>query len=161
MRALIALLAATLLLSSPVQAAAFRTIQPIAGGGGPAGMMALPEPQPLDRALIEATVRRFAVAWNTPALERFIDPDFWDRGRLLDTLLADTPRDARLHLMAIGPSQTLRQWVKREDSGDYLLVSEISVVVETQIEYNHPTQGFKRIAGSNELIFEISLRMPR
>lgn len=162
MRTLIPLLAAALILTSPAQAAAFRAIQPIASGGlAPAGMTALPEAHPLDRALIEATVRRFVAAWNTPALEAFIDPGFWDRGRLLDSLLADAPRDARLRLVAIGPSQTLMQWVKREESGDYLLVSEVSVVVDTQIEYNHPSEGFKRIAGGNELIFEITLRVPR
>lgn len=159
---IVAFLLIGLLLADPAHAASFRGIQPIAGSGpAPAGMIALPAPQPLDRALIEGTVRRFVTAWNTPALETFIDPAFWDRTRLLDTLLRDAPRDARLRLMAIGPSQTLMQWVKREDSGDYLLVSEVSVVVDTQIEYNHPSEGLKRIAGGNELIFEITLRVPR
>lgn len=158
---LIALFAA-LLLAGPATAASFRSIQPIASAGpAPAGMIALPKPVPLERTLIEATARRFAEAWNTPAMEAFIDPTFWDRGRLLDNLLIRAPRDASLRLVAIGPSQTLVQWVKREESGDYLLVSEVSVVVDTQIEYNHPSEGFKRIAGGNELIFEITLRVPR
>ena len=116
----------------------------------PDGAQAVEKVTPIDRKLIEGTVRKLAAAWNTQDLEKLLGEDFYDKNRLSDNINTFIQRDGKLSILGIQGQQTLQQFEQ-----DGKLVSRVSVIVNTQIEFNHPTAGFQRFSGRTELVFKV------
>ncbi len=137
--------------SGEVYAREFRIINAIpAPARLPDGATAVGKVTPIDRKLIEGTVRQLAAAWNTQDLEKFLGDDFYDKNRLSDNINTFIQRDGKLSILGIQGQQTLQQFEQ-----DGKLVSRVSVIVNTQIEFNHPTAGFQRFPGRTELVFKV------
>ena len=110
--------------------------------------------QPVDRALVEQAVYALAEAWNGGNLDPLLGESFTDRQRLLDLLAELVPRDARLTVLGIEGVSTLEQRVAERPEGSVLL-STVSAVVRTQVEFTDPLAGYLRLEGRNELYFEV------
>jgi hypothetical protein len=112
---------------------------------------------PVDRETVERTMRAVAESWNTADMAKTLAASFQDKDRLTDSVNSYVPRDARLRLISVGSYRVLRQEVK-DDSQGALLVSRISVIARTQIEYNDPAAGFQTRQGEQEYVIKISQR---
>jgi hypothetical protein len=135
----------------------FRAINPIRAPRAPLPPLAervVPQ-KSVPREKVEEAVATIAAAWNTPTLARHLSKNFYDRDRLLDNLASQAPRDARLRVMGIQGMQVLDQYIVPKPAGPRTMVSQVSVTVRTQVEYNDAS-GFQRLDGTNELIIEIS-----
>lgn len=149
--ALILLTFCFLMTSGEATAREFRVINAIpAPARLPDGAQAVEKVTPIDRKLIEGTVRKLAAAWNTQDLAKFLGEDFYDKNRLSDNINTFIQRDGKLSILGIQGQQTLQQFEQ-----DGKLVSRVSVIVNTQIEFNHPTAGFQRFPGRTELVFKV------
>lgn len=149
--ALILLTFCFLMTSGEATAREFRVINAIpAPARLPDGAQAVEKVTPIDRKLIEGTVRKLAAAWNTQDLAKFLGEDFYDKNRLSDNISTFIQRDGKLSILGIQGQQTLQQFEQ-----DGKLVSRVSVIVNTQIEFNHPTAGFQRFPGRTELVFKV------
>jgi hypothetical protein len=115
--------------------------------------------RPVERDRVEAAVRQLAQAWNTPALPAYLAPNFYGKERLLDTLASSVPKDARLRVLSIQGVQTLAQYVQARDGGE-VMVSRVSVTARTQVEFNDPKAGLKRLDGTNEFILQVTEPAP-
>jgi hypothetical protein len=111
---------------------------------------------PVDPAIARQAVEQILEAWNTPALNYWLAPDFVGRDRLLAALSFDVPPTARLRILGIGGIQTLQQERARGT-----LVSLVAVTVNAQAEWEEPQQGLQRRQGSAEYIVRIERRVPR
>lgn len=120
----------------------------------PDGAEAVGQINPIPSKAIEATVRKLAASWNTQDLEKYLGDDFYDKNRLTDNINTFIQRDGKLRILGIQGQQTLQQYIQ-----DGKLVSRVSVVVSTQIEFNHPTAGFQRFPGRTELVFKVKQRL--
>lgn len=143
----------------PTIAQEFRAIAPIRAPrvALPAGAVRVSPPIPVPREVVEAAVERITASWNTPALEQHLSAGFYDRNRLLDTLNSSVPRDAKLRVLGIQAVQLLDQYrvPAGRDRPIDAIVSQVSVTVRTQVEFNEPSGTFRRLDGTNELIIEI------
>jgi hypothetical protein len=135
-----------------------RIERPGAEPEAPAGATRVEKPEPVPRKLIEDAVRELMGAWNTEKLERLLADSFFDRSRLLDAIVEDAPRDATIRILSIQNVQTLTQFTRPEGEGSTLVISTVSAVVRTQVEFNDPTSGFRRLEGTGEYLFEITMR---
>ena len=146
-----------LALAGPAVAQEFRAMQPIP----------TPPPQALAQGkttafqavepkLIDTAVRQLFEAWNTPRMRQLLGPDFYEATRLVDNLATELPRDAVLRVLGIEGFTTLAQ---TKESGSLarpeVLVSTVSVIVRSQLEFNDPEDGFQRRQGLNEFVFEV------
>ena len=144
-------------LAVAVTASEFRRIRRIAVPERvAAGQTTVAEPEAVPRALVKQAVERVVAAWNTQGLRKVLAPSFFDRSRLQDRMDTDVPRDATLRVLSIHGAQTLAQRVTENAQGRALRISTVSATVRTQIEFNDPRDGFRRIPGTNELILEIT-----
>lgn len=116
----------------------------------PEGAVAVAQIKPVDRRLIEDTVKTLAGSWNTQDIQKHLGKDFYDKQRLGDNIQSFIQRDGKLSILSMQGQQTLQQY---EENGQ--LVSRVSVVVNTQIEFTHPTAGFQRFPGRTELVFKV------
>lgn len=134
-----------------VQARTFRSIQPIARPSAvPDGAVAVDEMQPVPRHQVEQAVQAVARAWNSGELDPLLADSFVNKSRLLDTIAEVVPRDARLTILGIQAVSTLEQY-RQEDK----VVSRVSAVVRSQIEFNDPITGFQRLEGTGEWYFQV------
>ena len=159
MKWLILLLTSLLLsVTTPeTQARSFRSIEPIAQPGmAPAGASPVAAIQAVDRALVEQAVRDVARAWNSGELSELLADDFASKSRLEDTIAEVVPRDATLTVLGIQAVSTLDQY--RQADGK--IVSTVSAVVRSQIEYNAPEAGYQRREGTGEWYFRIEQTAP-
>jgi hypothetical protein len=139
-----------------------RRIQPIASPGqtGPAltdGGREVKKIIPIDRETVERTMRAVAESWNTADMAKTLAASFQDKDRLTDSVNSYVPRDARLSLVSVGSYRVLRQETKDDPQGP-LLLSRVSVIARTQIEYNDPVAGFQTRRGEQEYIIKITQR---
>ena len=125
----------------------------------PAGARLVAAPRPVSQARIEAAVAKIAAAWNTPDLGSELANTFLDKSRLLTNLSTSVPRDAKLRVLSVQGAQVLAQYLER-GSGGPELVSRVSVTVRTEVEYNDPQAGFRRLDGTNELVLRITEPAP-
>ncbi|OGT01098.1 MAG: hypothetical protein A3F73_12135 [Gallionellales bacterium RIFCSPLOWO2_12_FULL_59_22] len=117
----------------------------------PPGARAAASARPVSRAKVEAAVKQIASAWNTQQLEPLLAKNFYDKRRLMDSLGTIVPRDAKLRVLGIQGVQTLNQYVQAGARGEQL-VSRVSATLRTQVEFNDPSSGFRRLEGDNEVI---------
>ncbi len=149
-----------LLLALPLAVLAdeFRSFNPIptpAAAAAVPGALPVARPVPVDPRLVEAAVRKLLAAWNTPGFAEQLGVSFYDRARLLDAMDDKAPRDAVLRIIAIRGIHTVAQYRQPGEEGESL-VSIVTAVVETQIEYNDPATGLQRHPGVNELTFRVT-----
>lgn len=152
---LVCSMSAALLAGQPALAQEVRQFNriptPQAAPALPPGARALTVARPVSPRQVEEAVQRVATAWNTPLLGPLLAENFYDKQRLLDSLSVQVPRDAKLRVLGVQGIQTLGQYVQPGEHGEQL-VSRVSVTVRTQIEFNDPGSGLRRLEGDNELI---------
>lgn len=141
----------------PVVAQEFRAINPIQRPAANATQAALPSgavrvnpPLPVAGDKVEAAMQKIASAWSNRELDKVLSKNFYDRERLKDALQNKVPRDASLRIMGVQSHRVIDQFRNGPQ-----LVSKLSVVVRTQIEFNDAAQGFRRLDGTNEYVITI------
>lgn len=145
-----------------VSAQECRRIQPIASPAAAdtpivEGATKVKEIRAIDRQVVENTMRQIADSWNTPEMARKLAAGFYDRDRLMDSMNANAPVDAHLRFLSVGSYRVLRQEIRTEADGDRL-ISRVSVIAKSQIEYNDPVNGFQKRQGEQEYIIKITQR---
>ncbi len=144
-------LVACLCMTQPTQAREFRALNAISAPAQlPEGAVAVDNFQPVDARIVDKTVKQLVGSWNSKDIEKHLGKDFYDKARLQENIQSSIPRDAKLNLLSVQGQQTLQQYEQ-----DGVRVSRVSVIVNTQIEFNHPTAGFQRFPGRTELVFKI------
>jgi hypothetical protein len=121
----------------------------------PPGAERVAAPKPIDVGTVKANVEEFMSKWNAGDLGGMISDNFYEKSRFQDSMLSNVPRDARLQVEGMGGVQTLRQIVVDDPAGGRMRITTGSVTVKTQIEMNDPNQGFVKVPGTNEIIFEM------
>ncbi len=121
----------------------------------PPGTTRVASPQPLDPGGVRVNVEQFMSKWNDGDLGGMIAENFYEKSRFEDAMLTNVPRDARVKVQGIGGVQTMQQVVVDDPAGGRVRVTTGSAMVRTQIEFNDPKQGFVKVPGTNEVIFEI------
>ncbi len=121
----------------------------------PKGAKPLEKPEPVKSQTIKEVVKDTLKSWNRPDLAEKLGDAFYDKQRLLESISEKAPRDAKIRIMGIQNLQVLSQFAQRKEDGSSEIVSRVSAIVRTQIEYRDPQEGFQRIEGLNEYIFEI------
>jgi len=135
----------------------FRLFEPIpTPQKQPKGRTPVKEIQPVETEAVKQAVRDLVAAWNTPEIGDKLGGQFYDKERLLDSFAERVPRDADLRVLGIRNVQVMQQYMQSNPNGGAARTSIVSVAALTQIEFNHPTDGFQRIEGVNELIFEVT-----
>jgi hypothetical protein len=114
--------------------------------------------RPVALEVVEKAVNDLFAAWNEPHLEQYLHKELYDKSRLLDTIDSAVPRDATVRVLSIQGVETLQQYVQKKVRTS-VLVSRVSAVVRTQIEFNDPTDGLQRREGTAEYVFEIIERV--
>ena len=149
------------LCTSVVNASQLRTFNPIRGPAAVASNFAPTEdaeqvdnPQPVARQQVEEGMESLLENWNQGDTDALLDDEFYDRTRLSDSIQEDVPRDASLRLLGVQGSQVLEQY-RYEKDGNTMLSSVLSVTATTQMEFNDPETGFRRLNGQNEYIIRI------
>lgn len=95
--------------------------------------------------------------WNTPGMGDWLGNEFYNRQRLLNTMDQNIPRDASLRIKAIQGLRVFDQrFIAPSTQGQISRVSTVIANVQTQIEFNDPTQGFVRLDGNSEMTFSLS-----
>ena len=132
-----------------------RIATPTAAPIAPAGARAVASVHPVSAAKVEDAVKQIMAAWNTPRLTSMLADNFYDKSRLADVLTTNVPRDASLRIMAVQSHRLIDQFRNGPQ-----LVSKVSVVVRTQVEFNDAARGFRRLDGTNEYVITISEAAP-
>ena len=133
----------------------FRKINPIPRPGKGAGRSIAPsEYYPISRDQMKKKMKEIFSQWNNGDLSKYLADDFYDKTRLLDNMYEKVPRDARIRLLSVGETQIMDQREMSTSTGKRI-VSTVSVTATTQIEFNDPQRGFRRLEGQNEYILRI------
>ncbi len=149
-------LAVASLFPGMIGAQEMRAVNPIATPAPlPPGAERVAAPKPLDAGTVRSNVEEFTAKWNAGDLGGVISDNFYEKSRFQDSMLSNVPRDARLKVEGMGSVQTFQQVVVDDPAGGRMRVTTGSVTVKTQIELNDPKQGFVRVPGTNEFIFEM------
>jgi len=145
---LIVMVLAVALSASAQESRVLRAIErPAATPKLPGQAERLTAPLPISRDRVEAAVRDIARAWEERRLESVLSDKFYDRERLLDALQTIVPRDAKLRVTSIQGWQVVEQY----RLGGAIL-SQVSVTVRTQVEFNDVRTGFQTRDGTNDLL---------
>jgi hypothetical protein len=156
------ILGLTALLPLPALGQEFRALQPIPTPRASDKAGGVHRFVPVDPKLIETAVRELFAAWNTPRMRELFGADYYEATRLIDTLATELPRDAVLRVLAIESMSTLNQTVQPGGPArPPALISTVSVIVRTQLEFNDPEDGFQRREGINEYVFEVKGAVPQ
>lgn len=148
--------------SIDLNARGFRAISPIANPALESRAIESTEPATaIPRAAVASALDGIVSAWNNGQIGDQLSADFYDKTRLIDTLESDVPRDARLQLLSVRAVQTLSQQRTNDPEYGAIIVSQVSAVALTQLEFNDPDSGeFMRLEGENEFLLEIRQRQP-
>lgn len=151
MKSWFTLLFLALLAALPADAREARRITAIARPGAlPANAQRPAMMLPVARDAVEQAVHAVAEAWNTGRLSDLLASDMEGGSRLQDTLAEVVPRDARLTVLAVQGASTVDQYLQ-----DGKRFSTVLAVVRTQVEFNDPRVGYKRLEGLNEWYFRV------
>jgi hypothetical protein len=138
-------------LVSSTTAREFRAFEPIATPAAlPADAVPLTRPRPIPRTEVERAVHAVADAWNSGTLDPLLGDDFASKSRLLDTIADVVPRDANLKVLAVRAVSVLTQY-RRADR----IVSTVSAIVHSEITFNDPVSGYRRLEGGGEWYFRV------
>ncbi len=160
-----AMIAALVLVGAPgpADAAEFRSRNPIMSPAAlPAGARPVAEIRPIDRAVVEQAIKRLFAACCTDiaALDRMIADDFVDKSRVLDNIVERFPRDAKMKFLGMNSVQTFNQHIQAASSGGGdVLVSTVSAIVRSELQFNDLEVGFVRLPETNEYIFRVEQKI--
>ncbi|MBM3560328.1 MAG: hypothetical protein FJX53_10730 [Alphaproteobacteria bacterium] len=160
--AVVAFIATATFIDATGEAAEFRRRITIPGPTALApGARSVANPQPVDRKVIEAGVEQIFAAFadGGRGIDRLLASDFANRQRLIDDIGARVPRDARLRVLAIQSVRTMEQVEATGADGRPARVSRVIAIVRSQLEYDDPVAGFRRLEGVADYIFRIEQRM--
>jgi len=134
----------------------FRQINPIPRPGRvEKGSVPRERIRSVPREDIVKAVKEMFSTWNNGNLGKYLSDDFYDKTRLLDNMYEEVPRDARIRLLSVGETQTMGQREEIIPNGKRI-ISTVSVTADTQIEFNDPQRGFRRLEGRNEYILRVT-----
>lgn len=94
--------------------------------------------------------------WNNGDISNYLADNFYDKSRFGDAMQTSIPKDARLRVMDMGSMQILEQKIVTDPDGSRRRVTLGSVEVNSQVEFNDNKNGFVRVPGKNEIIYEMS-----
>ena len=143
-----------------LQSRDFRAFNPIATPAAPA--LRLSSPRAVPREVVEKAVRDITNAWNSGRLEAYLDRDFANGFRLEDVFRFTLPRDAKLTVLSIRSVTVLDQQMRadttkpNQPASAVSVVSLVSAIVETQIEFLDGRTGFVRLPGANEFTLRVT-----
>ncbi len=155
----------------------FRSFNPIQGpdqltprwDGSAAGFQDSPDIQRIlqeSRARVPDLARKAVAgifdAWSKGNVDGLLAEGFYDKSRFLDLLKLDVPRDARVRILAIESIHPLEEVSSVETVPSLILRvrTRLSAVVRTQIEFEDPGRGFRKIQGRNEFILRLNQEIP-
>ena len=123
----------------------------------PEGAMAVSQEKlkPVPAGEVSGAVKDLARAWNTPAVGEKISESYFDKSRFNDATATELPWNARLTLQSVRAMQTVNQVIVPNKDGTMSRISTVSVIADTQIELNDSVEGFVRVPGTNEIIFDV------
>lgn len=143
--------------SAPSYSQEFRTFNPVPTPGKmPKGAVPVTQVQPLSHEKTASAVQEVFDAWNRGDMERYLGNEFYDKTRLTDALTTKDQKDATVRVLSTQGSQTINQIQRRSDNGKTEIISTVSVRANTQIEFNDPGKGFRKLEGTNEYIMRIT-----
>lgn len=122
----------------------------------PDGAVRFTPPLPVPRAVVESAVAVVLQNWNGRSLDQVLSPTYSQRQELLDALQTRVPRDASLRLVSLQGYQVLDQY----RLGDRLFW-QVSVTVQTQLEFNDPSGGFQARGGTNAFVITVGSEVGR
>jgi len=122
----------------------------------PSGARAVAAIRPVSAQAVEEAVRQVAAAWNTPQLPTYLAPNFYGKDRLVEGINRQVPRDAKLRVLGIQSTQTVAQFEQRDERLGEIVVSRVLVTVRTQVEFNDPRAGLRRLEGTNEFTIRVT-----
>jgi len=135
----------------------FRRINPIPTPVAvPEGARPVSKVEEVDPQKAISCVHKVFSSWNKGEIERHLASDFYDKTRFLDAMRdpSKVPADAKARILSVGAVQTLNQYERALPNGKEK-ISIISVTATSQIEFNDPQKGFRRLEGTNEYIFRV------
>ena len=155
--------------SALAHAQEFRTIQPVPSQAEEKraaaeltrqGLRPVRQTVPIPREVVEKVLQQTAESWNSPDMAKTLSNSFRDKERLGDSLARFAPQDAKMRLVSVGSYRILAQAIKPDNSGD-LLISKVSVIARTQVEYTNTAGAFQRKPGEQEYLLTIKLKVDR
>jgi len=91
--------------------------------------------KPVDRSIVEAALQSLIDSWNQLNLEEKLSDEFYDKTLFLDTIQEKVPLDAQLRILSIESIRTINQYLESNSKDQIIIVSTVSALVRTQIEY--------------------------
>ncbi|MEC9345000.1 MAG: hypothetical protein VYB54_02165 [Pseudomonadota bacterium] len=122
----------------------------------PEGQEPVAQVDPVSREAANNAVKEVLQAWNDGRLGDYLGEDFVDRGRLLDSVTEDVPRDASVRVLGLSAVQTVQQFRSTGEGGARLVTSIVSANADTQVEFNDPVRGFRTLRGQNTFFLRIT-----
>lgn len=155
---LLAALIALGFVALPSDAREFRSrIQIRTPAAVPANATAVTRVEPVDPTIVRAGITKIFATYgqDSAAFARMLDEGFFDRQRLADLMQERLPRDARIRVVGIQGIRTISQHVLPKTQRGEVLVSQVSVTVRTEIQFNDVSAGFQRLAGTVDYILTV------
>ena len=153
------LLLAIIVICLPAGAQEFRSFKRIATPAARPGK-AVPVDvfQPVETTQAKSDLESIFQDWNQGGkLEQHIGEEFYNRSNFHDAMAVKVPRNADLRVLSVQGVQTLEQFRQPSPDGRTTeLVSVVSVNATTEIEFEDPTRGYRRLPGTNEYILRIT-----
>ncbi len=148
-----------LMMIQGIEASEFRRIRPIPAPSKKVPGVTKPMKKfiPVSREVVENAMKKIVKAWSRNEIQKVLGKEFYDRERLRDAMNTKVPRDARLDILSIQAIQTLDQRIEKTDAGE-VVVSTVSVTAKTEVLYNDPDNGFRRLEGTNEYIVRVKVK---
>lgn len=115
--------------------------------------------EPVDDEAIRIAIMQLGQDWNNGQLDKWLDPTFYDRERLLDTISQDVPRDAKLRILSVSSIRTIEQNTVPRGDNKLLRSSTVSAIIDHQIEFNDPSAGYQRLTGRSEFLFKVTAEL--
>lgn len=117
-------------------------------------------PEPVDRDIVKEGLHRMNQAWNSPGFSSMVSDQFYDKSRLGDAMSQTAQYSTTLSLEGMENVQILDQYVVDHPDGTKSRVSKVSAVARTRNEFEDASAGKVSSPGTNEIIFEITEKLP-
>ena len=121
----------------------------------PEGTELIEEMAPPDPATAQAAIADALQNWNEPGFGGSLSEDFQDKERLLDNFANDVPLDAELRVTSVRNYQPMQQFGRIGDNGNVELTTRVQFTADTEIQFNDPARGFRRLTGTNDFVADI------
>ena len=133
-----------------------RVINPIATPAKlKVGGEAVKTPVPPATETVKANVEKAFKTWNNGDMSDMLSDSFYNKSRFGDAMQTNIPTDSQLKIQSIGSVQTMEQRIVTDPDGGRSRVTLGAVTVRSQVEFNDPRNGFVRVPGTNEIVFEM------